>query len=368
MRQLAPFLLILFLAAGRDQAAASEFLKYLEPRVEFVPNCAAPGNAVSIRTSLWTPLTAPCDCVATLTSTGDTLAARLGLVDCCQNFQFTAFYWGGGSQAVRVTRRAAGLIQCVDGWLTVGTCSRNPWTQGSGFSQGVQVVGTTPTSVEWRVTFDPKNYSAMPYTSFIGLLPVARITGTLVGTSTTRSVLPSELDSDKAYLDPLVVGSYFLDFNEQEMDPWANGDARSSLSGVRDPADRARSSYGGFRESYLVQDMFQESSVFARQTVTDDTLRALGLGSITIRYDVVAVVGDGPEAGTRLGYVELEFQRTVGQNARVVPVFSTLNAPPAPVEAAISQAMTAYFSGGKGFVWPLPVGVPVWGIRWGSCE
>lgn len=369
MRRLVLLLLILFpLAGGVGRAEGSDFLKFMEPRVEFVPNCASAGANISVRTSLWIPLdTTPCDCVATLMSSGDTLAAQLGIADCCQNLHFVAPFWGG-SRSIRITRRSPGTLQCVDGWLSTGSCLTNPWPQGSGYSSGLQILGSTTTSVEWRVTFDPQKYSAMPYTSFIGLLPVARITGTLTGTNTTRAVLPSELDASKSYLDPYVEGGYFLDFNASEEDPWGNGDARSSFSGVHDAADLARSSYGGFRESQYASNTFSVSSVFARQVVNDDTLRALGLNSISIRYDVVAVVGDGPEAGARLGYAELEFRRSLGQKAQVVPIFSTINAPSSQVEAAISRAMTGNFVAHRAFVWPLPVGAPVWGIRWGSCE
>jgi len=368
VRRFLPLLSLFALGAAAQHAEGSDYLKFLEPRVEFVPNCASVGTNVNVRTSLWTPLgSTPCDCVATLTSSGDTLAAQLGLVDCCQNLHFLAKNWGTSVRTIRVIRRSSGTLQCVDGWLSTGNCSANPW-QGSGYSQGVQILGSTTTSVEWRVTFDPQKYSAMPYTSFIGLLPVAKITGTIAGSSTTRTVFPSELDKSKSYLDALVVNGCFLDFNQFEEDPWANGDARSAFAGVHDATDRGRSSYGGFKESQYAGNTFSPSSVFARQVVSDDSLRALGLTFISFRYDVVAVVGDGPEAGTRLGYVELEFRRAIGQKAQVVPIFSTMNAPSAQVEAAIAGAMNNHFVSEKGFVWPLPLGVPVWGIRWGSCE
>ena len=370
MRRFLPLFILLALAlALARHAEGSDYLKFLEPRIEFVPNCAPPGTNVSIRTSLWTPLDqTPCDCVATLAGSADTLAAQLEIVDCCQNLHFLARSWGTGTRSIRVTRKSPGMLQCVDGWISTGSCFVNPWPSGSGYSQGVQILGSTTTSVEWRVTFDPQKYSAMPYTSFIGLLPVAKITGTLAGTNTTRTVLPSELDKSKAYLDPLVVNGYFLDFNQFEDDPWGNGDASSAFSAVHDVPDRARSSSGGFKESQYGSNTFSPSSVFARQVVSDDTLRALGLNFISFRYDVVAVVGDGPQAGARLGYVALEFRRSIGQKAQVVPSFSTMNAPSSPVEAAISRAMTDYFIAERGFVWPLPLGAPVWGIRWGSCE
>ena len=137
---------------------------------------------------------------------------------------------------------------------------------------------------------------------------------------------------------------------------------------MHDAVDRARSSFGGYKESQFTLNTFSPSSVFARQVVSDDTLRALGLNFISIRYNVVAVVGDGPQAGMRLGYAELEFKRSLGQNAQVVPAFTTMSAPASQVEAAISRAMTDYFVPERSFAWPLPVGVPMWGIRWGSCQ